>query len=293
MLKLMLITNCVPIAVEAHRAGVDRIFIDLERLGKHERQGHLDTHIASHTIDDAHRIRDALPDTELLVRTNPLHDNSREEVDAIISAGTDVVMLPMFTTVGEVAQFAELVAGRADISLLVETPQALVRINEILDCSPDIREVHLGLNDLHIAMGLDFMFELLSGGIVDHAANAVTSRGLVFGFGGIARLGNGDLPAEFVIGEHVRLGSSVVILSRAFHQNARTVEELRQRLDLASEVVQIRECEAKFRTLPHSQLAANAHSIRRQVAQLVPTQHPTWPPMQEVRQPAVERRPSA
>lgn len=38
MLKLMYITNVPEIASIADRAGVDRIFIDLERYGKEERQ---------------------------------------------------------------------------------------------------------------------------------------------------------------------------------------------------------------------------------------------------------------
>lgn len=37
-----------------------------------------------------------------------------------------------------------------------------------------------------------------------------------FGFGGIARIGEGDLPSDYILGEHVRLGSTSVILSRTF-----------------------------------------------------------------------------
>ena len=38
-----------------------------------------------------------------------------------------------------------------------------------------------------------------------------------FGIGGIARVGEGMLPAELLLAEHVRLGSAAVILSRTFH----------------------------------------------------------------------------
>ena len=37
-----------------------------------------------------------------------------------------------------------------------------------------------------------------------------------YGFGGIAALGKGDLPAEKIIIEHYRMGSTSVILSRSF-----------------------------------------------------------------------------
>ena len=41
-------------------------------------------------------------------------------------------------------------------------------------------------------------------------------KGLPYGFGGIARLGYGMLPAEKVIVEHYRLGSTRAIVSRSF-----------------------------------------------------------------------------
>ena len=41
-------------------------------------------------------------------------------------------------------------------------------------------------------------------------------HGKAFGFGGIAALGSGELPAEWILAEHVRLGSSSVILSSRF-----------------------------------------------------------------------------
>ena len=56
-LKLMYITNDVQIAGIAENCGVDWIFIDLEINGKEERQGHLDTVISRHHIDDVKRIK--------------------------------------------------------------------------------------------------------------------------------------------------------------------------------------------------------------------------------------------
>ena len=42
------------------------------------------------------------------------------------------------------------------------------------------------------------------------------AKGIPYGFGGIARIGEGTLPAESIVMEHYRLGSSRVILSRSF-----------------------------------------------------------------------------
>ena len=45
-----------------------------------------------------------------------------------------------------------------------------------------------------------------------------------YGFGGIARLGYGMLPSEYVIAEHYRLGSTAAILSRSF-ANVNKIED--------------------------------------------------------------------
>jgi len=52
--------------------------------------------------------------------------------------------------------------------------------------------------------------------------------GIPFGFGGIAKIGEGMLPAEMVIMEHYRLGSTRVILSRSFCDNVaiQNIDEL-------------------------------------------------------------------
>jgi 2-keto-3-deoxy-L-rhamnonate aldolase RhmA len=265
----MLITNDAGIAAHAIASGVDRIFVDLETLGKEERQGHLDTHRAMHTPDDVGTLRRALPEASLLARVNPLYAGSAGEVDAVITAGADHVMLPMFMSAEEVGTFLDLVDGRAGTTLLLETPQALTRIDDILEHHARIDEVHVGLNDLHLGMGLDFMFELLSGGVVEYLAGKIRARGIRFGFGGIACVGEGAVPAELVIGEHVRLGSEMVILSRSFHGQARTVEELRERLDLADEVQKVRACEAAFRSAPAEELEHNRCLLRRAVRSVV------------------------
>src|SRR5690606_31549840 len=215
--------------------------------GKQARQGHLDTHRVAHAPEDVAALRLACPGAEVMARVNPYYEGTAAEVDLVIAAGADYVMLPMFTTAREVECFLGHVAGRAGTTLLLETPQALARIDEILAHRARIDEVHVGLNDLHLGMGLDFMFELLSGGLVGYLAERVRAAGVRFGFGGIARVGEGAVPAELVIGEHVRLGSEMVILSRTFHQRAGTVEELQARFDFAEAVRAVRACEAAFR----------------------------------------------
>ncbi len=269
-LGLMLITNQPELGRTAVTAGVDRLFIDLERLGKLERQGHLDTHISDHTWEDIAEMRQALPDAKLLVRINPMNVNSPHEIEMAVDARADILMLPMFRTRTEVARFLELVDGRAMCSLLLETPQALVRAQDIM-AEKGIDEVHIGLNDLHLGLGLKFMFEILSSGLLDFLADIIHSRGIRFGFGGVARIGEGLLPAEVILREHARLNSEGVILSRTFHRQARSIEELQRNCDLATEIERIREVYRKALQRPKDEVERDRNQMIRLVHEIVRT----------------------
>ncbi|WP_062108618.1 aldolase/citrate lyase family protein [Bacillus niameyensis] len=214
-LKLMYITNQEEIAKIAENSGVDWIFIDLEINGKDERQGHLDTVISRHSIDDVKKIKKVLSKSELLVRVNPIYEDSKNEIDRVITDGADIVMLPFFKTRKEVELFVNYVNGRAKVCLLCETLEATENIDSILTVQ-GIDYIHIGLNDLHLSYNMKFMFELLTDGTVEMLCNKFRDQGISYGFGGIAQLGQGTLPAENIIAEHYRLGSSLAILSRSF-----------------------------------------------------------------------------
>lgn len=221
MLKLMYITNRPEIAQIAETAGVDRIFVDMEYIGKTERQGGMDTVQSHHTVEDVARIRGAIGKAELLVRCNPIHratseySSSAEEIDGIVKNGADIIMLPYFKSATEVKTFIDLVGGRARTLPLVETPEAVESIDEILDM-PGVDEIYIGLNDLSLGYHKKFMFELLADGTVEKLCFKFRQKGIPYGFGGIASVGKGLLPAEMVIREHYRLGSTSAILSRSF-----------------------------------------------------------------------------
>lgn len=220
-LNLMYITNNPDVARIAEAAGVDRIFVDMEYIGKDLRQHGMDTVQLRHTLDDLAVIRKTVTRSKVLVRCNPIHEatdaypGSAAEIDGIVAGRADIIMLPYFKTVEEVRIFLDLVAGRARTCLLVETPEAVEHIHEILDL-PGIDEVFIGLNDLSLGYGRKFMFEVLADGTVEKLCNIFEEKGIPYGFGGIASLGRGMLPAEYIIKEHYRLGSTSVILSRSF-----------------------------------------------------------------------------
>lgn len=220
-LKLMYITNRPEIAQIAESAGVDRIFVDMEYIGKADRQGGMDTVQSHHTVDDVAKIRKSIISAKLLVRCNPIHNatenfcSSEEEINAVIANGADIIMLPFFKTAEEVERFIKIVNGRARTMLLFETPDAVENIDDILSVD-GIDEVFIGLNDLSLGYGKKFMFELLTDGTVDVLCYKFKQKNLPYGFGGIASLGHGALPSEMVIKEHYRLGSTCAILSRSF-----------------------------------------------------------------------------
>lgn len=166
-------------------------------------------------------MKQAVEVADVLVRVNPIHEatdeycSSEEEIDAVVKAGADMIMLPFIQSVEEVRQFLKFVDGRTKTMLLIETPASAEAIDKILEI-PGIDEIYIGLNDLSLGYGKQFMFELLADGTVETLCLKCKIKGIPYGFGGIASLGNGMLPSEYVIREHYRLGSTCAILSRSF-----------------------------------------------------------------------------
>ena len=214
-LKLMYITNNPDVALIAEKNGVDRVWVDLETFGKEERQKHMNTVKSKHSVDDIKRIAPLLTTSEMLVRVNAWNDNSVQEIKAVIDAGADIIMLPMWKSVSEVADFINAVDGKCKTILLLETREAVECLDEVLKIN-GIDEIHIGLNDLHLSYKLTFMFELLSNGTVEEICEKIKAAEIPYGFGGVARLGTGELPAEKIIMEHYRIGSTRAILSRSF-----------------------------------------------------------------------------
>ena len=258
--KLMILASTPEDALNAQKAGVDRIFYDLEYIGKAERQHGRNTVKSNNNIDDISAVRKVVTTSELLVRTNPIHAYSQAEVDKAIAYGADILMLPMVIDHHDVEQYVEMVGRRAKICIMIETAAAMVRLDKILAVK-GVDEIFVGLNDLHISMGLRFMFELLSGGLVEYIANKCNKAGMPFGFGGIARIGEGELPSDYILGEHVRLGSRSVILSRTF-KGVVGVDANARQIDLKEEVEKVRNRMAEIRSWGEEQHKANIENIK-------------------------------
>ncbi|ADC71123.1 HpcH/HpaI aldolase [Thioalkalivibrio sp. K90mix] len=272
-LKHMFITASADVARQAEAAEIARIFVDMETRGKAERQGHLDTHKARHTLDDVRRISSVLTSAELMVRINPPAPQTPSEVRQAIDAGADRLMLPMFTRIDEVQHFLDAVGGQVPVTLLVETPQALIRLPSYLPLLGPQDQIHIGLNDLSLASGLDFLFEPLAGGMLEAPAALCREAGVAFGFGGVGAVGKGEVPAESILGEHVRLGSEWVILSRAFREVVSQEDPATGTARLRGELERLQAAEQQFRAAPPEALLENRDEIRTRTFRLAARMH--------------------
>lgn len=214
-METILITNDSGIAADAEQAGVSRIMVDLEQNGKKERQASRNTFISKHQKEDIARIRNTIKICPLIVRVNPWYEQSQDEIEYAIAAGSDIIMLPMIKNVADVAAFVAYIRDRAKPLPLIETVYSMEHLAQIAS-NPAIEELYIGLNDLHLELAMNFLFEPLALGLLDKMAHTIRDAGKSFGFGGIATMGSGELPAERILAEHARLGSSRIILSSRF-----------------------------------------------------------------------------
>lgn len=269
MLKLMYITNDPAVAVIAANAGVDRIFIDMEVLGKEKRQKGFDSVKSHHTPADIAAVRRCIGSrAEIVARIDPLHEKSKEQIDASIDSGADILMLPMWKKAGEIQTFLRLVNDRCRTMLLLETAEAAEGIEEIVRI-PGINEIHIGLNDLHLSYCRRFMFELLADGTVERLMRIIRQNRITCGFGGIARLGGGMLPAELILGEHYRMHSEIVILSRSFCDTAKTTDRREIERQFEDGVAEIRQWEQHCASWTKEQFSENQRRVKECVRQIL------------------------
>ena len=256
---LTLWTDDPELARRADAAGVERVGVDLERLGKAERQRGLGTWISPHTVADAERVGAALERAALFARVDPLNAATPAQVDALVGCGASVLMLPMVMTADEAAEFAGIVAGRARIVLLVEHIDALNRLDRLVGVD-GVDEVHIGLNDLAISLGVRNRWMALAGDLARDAGDTVRAAGKRFGLGAVGRAGDTDLPvpSDLVYAEFVRSGATAALLSRSFFT--------RGGLDLRDEIQRTREELAGWAARPPADLEIAHAELGRRAA---------------------------
>ncbi|HEU0250121.1 MAG TPA: aldolase/citrate lyase family protein [Solirubrobacteraceae bacterium] len=260
---LTLWTDDPDLAARADAAGIDRIGVDLERAGKRQRQAGLDTWISPHSAERLVDLRAAIVHARLFARVNPLSAQSGEELERLLELGVQVVMLPMFENAEQVARFIALVDRRAEVVLLLETSAAVDDIERIV-CVPGVREIHVGINDLALSLGMGNRFSVLDCEPIERVSNCVRAAGLRFGIGGIGRAGDHELPipSELIYAQYPRLGATAALVSRAYL----TCEE-GENIDLINEVARSRELLAHWSAASPPELRHAQRVFRAALAQ--------------------------
>ena len=177
-------------------------------------------------------------------------------------------MLPMCKSADEADRFLKAVNRRVHTTLLLETREAAECVDEVLK-NPLLDEIHIGLNDLHLSYGLTFMFELLSNGTVEKLCKKMNMAGIKFGFGGISHLGDGLVPAEKIILEHYRLGSSVAILSRGFCNILKTKSIQEFEMIFEKNMKELREYESAAAGYSYGRLLENKADVAEMINEIV------------------------
>jgi hypothetical protein len=89
-----------------------------------------------------------------------------------------------------------------------------------------VDEVMVGLNDLHLALGLANQFELVASPLMDLIAREVRQANLPFGFGGLSDPINDALPVppRIVHAQYPRLDATSAFVARKFQPPALGME---------------------------------------------------------------------
>ena len=101
---LMLFSSDPHHARLAESAGIDAVVVDLEHKGKSDRQKGFDLEINDHTPEHVSRIRECSSIT-IVARVNAVSEDSAGEIDEVLAAGADYVMLPMARSSRDAGRF--------------------------------------------------------------------------------------------------------------------------------------------------------------------------------------------
>ena len=215
--RLTLFTNDTAVARKADKSGVNRIGLDLEQIGKESRQSNSCNWISHHTIDDLDKIKKSIKQATLFCRVNPINEKSEAEINLLINSGVKSLMLPMFKTIEHVRRFIDIINGRAEAILLLETAAGTQIIDQLVKLD-GVDEIHIGLNDLSISLGLQNHFSVLFTDTFMHVAETINSSGIKFGFGGIGRANDTSLPvpSDLVYVQYPRFKATGALISQVY-----------------------------------------------------------------------------
>jgi hypothetical protein len=243
----------------AVRSGVRAIIVDLERLGKEQRQAGADTDVSTHTIADLRRVR-SVTAAKVICRINGFHPGTREEIEQVVDAGADELLLPMVRSPAEVESVIEMVRDRAGVGILIETTQAVYRAPTLAQLP--LTRVYVGLNDLAIERRTPSIFTALVDGTVERLRGCIDQP---FGFGGLTvPEGGWPIPCRLLIAEMARLRCHFAFLRRSFHRDVR-------RRDIEVEIPRLLEAIADAARRTSDEISRDQAALRAAVLAAVGT----------------------
>jgi hypothetical protein len=193
-------------------AGVKGVIVDLEKKGKATRQLLYNTQINEHYIRDIEEIR-RVTSTKIICRVNGGSFLEKDEVQSCIDAGAHEILVPMVSSLAEIDFVLSAIKGQADLSLMIETNEAIDLIQQINKYP--IHRVFVGLNDLSIARNHRNLFLPMVDGTVDYIRNNLTTR---FGVGGLTHPDLGKpVRCKLLINEMKRLRCTFGFLRRSYY----------------------------------------------------------------------------
>lgn len=200
---------------ESLEGGAKGIVVDFETRGKVNRQQGFDTQINDHNWQDLHDIKQELQ-AYVICRIDGINDHTETEVLRAIELGADEILIPMVRKLNEVTTMLDLVKEKAQVSVMIETMEA-VNITRQLDQLP-LARAYVGLNDLRICRGSESIFSAIADGTVESIREMI--KYTPFGFGGLTIPGYGTpLPVEHFLHEMTRLDCQFTFLRRSFFQD--------------------------------------------------------------------------
>jgi 2-keto-3-deoxy-L-rhamnonate aldolase RhmA len=218
-IELFLFTVDPVRAAAVVRAGAAGVVVDWEHRGKERRQDGEGTEVNVHTAQDLARVRAATPG-RVLCRVDAAGAHTTAQVERAVALGADEVLLPMVRRRQEVDLALRAAAGRCGVGILVETQDAVDRIDELV--RRPLSRVYVGLNDLRIDRGSTSLFAPLVDGTLDAVRRCVR---VPFGVAGLTRVGGGHpVPTRLLAAELARLDASFTFLRRSFTADVATHE---------------------------------------------------------------------
>jgi len=253
-MKLFLFTSELKLAKLAEQSGMDSIMIDWE-------QKTAESEAADGSVDTPHDLEQLVSELEIpvSVRINGAKDDLEDEINIACEYGAQYIMLPMANYEDDVYKFIDLVNGRAQTIIQIETQQLVNRLDKIRNISWDY--AYIGMLDLASSRGEESIWPLF----LDHTIENIVTKlqGRSIGFGGITVVGGGSpVPFTMLLHEMTRLACTLSFMRRSFKR------ELKDR-DFNTEVNAIRSLIKASSARGHSAITEDHSTFMEYISKLV------------------------